>query len=68
MTPNKRMHSERTYTLSVMMQILLPSGDAQAVRPLILADYKTLPPLKIYKIVCFIESNSHLSVILKMNR
>jgi hypothetical protein len=29
---NKRVHSERIYTLSVVMQILLPSGDAQGVR------------------------------------
>jgi hypothetical protein len=31
MSPNKRVHSERIYMLSVMMQILSPSGDAQAV-------------------------------------
>jgi hypothetical protein len=29
--PNKRVHSERIYTLSVMIQILSPSGDALAV-------------------------------------
>jgi hypothetical protein len=29
---NKRLHAERRHTLSVMMQTLLPSGEAQAVR------------------------------------
>jgi hypothetical protein len=28
---NKRVHTERHYTLSVMIQILSPSGDAQGV-------------------------------------
>jgi hypothetical protein len=28
---NKRLHAERRHTLSVMMQTLLPSGEAQAV-------------------------------------
>jgi hypothetical protein len=31
MLPNKRMHTERILTLSVMITTLLPSGDAQAV-------------------------------------
>lgn len=31
--PNKRVHSERKYTLSAMMQSPMPSGDAQAVKP-----------------------------------
>jgi hypothetical protein len=29
---NKRLHAERIYTLSVIMQILSPSGEPQAVR------------------------------------
>jgi hypothetical protein len=28
---NKHLHAERRHTLSVMMQTLLPSGEAQAV-------------------------------------
>jgi hypothetical protein len=28
---NQRMHTERRHTLSVMMQSVIPSGDAQAV-------------------------------------
>jgi hypothetical protein len=30
---NKRVHAERIYTLSVMMQSTMPSGDAHDVRP-----------------------------------
>jgi hypothetical protein len=36
--PNKRMHTERRYTLLVMMQTLSLSGDAQAVMPLVLGE------------------------------
>jgi hypothetical protein len=31
MSANKRVHTERKYLLSVMIQTLAPSGDAQAI-------------------------------------